>query len=76
MYIYFCSTLPRVAARRCTLQQVAANALQRVAEFCNVLHCDWFLGGSALDGFTCVAVCCSVLQCVAVCCDVLQSVAI
>jgi len=66
-----CSTLPHVAARRSALQHVAATALQRVAECCNVLQCDWLLGGSALDGFTCVAMCCSVLR-RAACCRVLQ----
>ena len=36
------------------------------------------LGGSdrELQGASCVAVCCSVLQCVAVCCSVLQCVAV
>ena len=46
--------------------------LQRVAEYCSVLHPNGF----SCRGLQRVAVRCRVMQCVAVCCSVLQRVAV
>jgi len=70
-----CQTLQHVAIHFNTLQHNAAhfNTLHHTAIHCCTLQCTPFdRGRTYLVRYSCVALCCSMLQYVAVCCSILQ----